>query len=54
MPAREQQMSEAFRALYNAEIEKWWAIIKAAGIKSEWSREYWPRHSNNRVWVLVA
>jgi hypothetical protein len=36
MPAREQQTSEAFSALHNAEIEKCWAIIKAAGIKPEW------------------
>jgi tripartite-type tricarboxylate transporter receptor subunit TctC len=32
---REQQMPEALRAFQRAEIEKWWPIIKAAGIKAE-------------------
>src|SRR6202040_3177866 len=32
---REQQTPEALRALQKAEIEKWWPIIKAAGIKAE-------------------
>jgi tripartite-type tricarboxylate transporter receptor subunit TctC len=32
---REQQTPEALRALQKAEIEKWWPIIKAAGIKPE-------------------
>jgi tripartite-type tricarboxylate transporter receptor subunit TctC len=32
---REQQTPEAQRALHKAEIEKWWPIIKAAGIKPE-------------------
>jgi tripartite-type tricarboxylate transporter receptor subunit TctC len=32
---REQQTPEALRALQKAEIEKWWPIIKAAGIKVE-------------------
>jgi len=35
IPSREQQMPEAFAALQKAEIEKWWPIIKAAGIKAE-------------------
>jgi tripartite-type tricarboxylate transporter receptor subunit TctC len=35
MPAREQQTPEAFGAFHKAEIEKWWPIIKAAGIKPE-------------------
>lgn len=30
---REQQTPEALAALHHAEIEKWWPIIKAAGIK---------------------
>jgi tripartite-type tricarboxylate transporter receptor subunit TctC len=32
---REQQTPEALHAFQNAEIEKWWPIIKAAGIKAE-------------------
>jgi tripartite-type tricarboxylate transporter receptor subunit TctC len=32
---REQQTPEAFGAYQRAEIEKWWPIIKAAGIKGE-------------------
>jgi tripartite-type tricarboxylate transporter receptor subunit TctC len=32
---REQQTPEALAALQKAEIEKWWPIIKAAGIKAE-------------------
>ena len=33
--AREQQTPEALGAFHKAEIEKWWPIIKAAGIKAE-------------------
>ena len=32
---REQQTPEALAAHHKAEIEKWWPIIKAAGIKAE-------------------
>jgi hypothetical protein len=32
---REQQNPQALAALQAAEIEKWWPIIKAAGIKAE-------------------
>lgn len=32
---REQQSPEGLAAFHKAEIEKWWPIIKAAGIKSE-------------------
>jgi tripartite-type tricarboxylate transporter receptor subunit TctC len=32
---REKQTSEALAAQQKAEIEKWWPIIKAAGIKAE-------------------
>jgi tripartite-type tricarboxylate transporter receptor subunit TctC len=32
---REQQSPEALAAYYRAETEKWWPIIKAAGIKAE-------------------
>jgi tripartite-type tricarboxylate transporter receptor subunit TctC len=35
IPARELQTPEALTAQQNAEIEKWWPIIKAAGIKAE-------------------
>jgi tripartite-type tricarboxylate transporter receptor subunit TctC len=32
---REQQAPEGLAAFHKAEIEKWWPIIKAAGIKVE-------------------
>jgi tripartite-type tricarboxylate transporter receptor subunit TctC len=32
---REQQTPAALAAYHKAEIEKWWPIIKAAGIKAE-------------------
>jgi tripartite-type tricarboxylate transporter receptor subunit TctC len=32
---REQQTTEALAAFHKAEIEKWWPIIKASGIKAE-------------------
>ena len=35
IPPREEQTPEALRALQKAEIEKWWPIIKAAGIRPE-------------------
>ena len=35
IPPRAQQMPEALRALQTAEADKWWPIIKAAGIKTE-------------------
>jgi tripartite-type tricarboxylate transporter receptor subunit TctC len=35
IPPRDQQTPEALRAFQKAEIEKWWPIIKAAGIKAE-------------------
>jgi tripartite-type tricarboxylate transporter receptor subunit TctC len=34
-PPSDQQSAEALGALQKAEIEKWWPIIKAAGIKAE-------------------
>jgi tripartite-type tricarboxylate transporter receptor subunit TctC len=33
LPAREQLTPEALGAYQKAEIEKWWPIVKAAGIK---------------------
>jgi tripartite-type tricarboxylate transporter receptor subunit TctC len=33
--ARELQTPEGLAAFHKAEIEKWWPIIKAAGIKAE-------------------
>ncbi len=35
IPAREQQTPEALAAFHQAEIDKWWPIIKAANIKVE-------------------
>ena len=35
IPARELQTPEALGAYHRAEIEKWWPLIKAAGIKAE-------------------
>jgi len=35
IPPREQQTPEALAAYHKAEIEKWWPIIKAAGVKAE-------------------
>jgi tripartite-type tricarboxylate transporter receptor subunit TctC len=35
VPPIEQQAPEALRALQKAETEKWWPIIKAAGVKGE-------------------
>jgi tripartite-type tricarboxylate transporter receptor subunit TctC len=35
IPVREQQTPEALAAFHKAEIEKWWPIVKAAGIKPE-------------------
>jgi len=35
LPARDQQTPQALAAWHKAEIEKWWPIIKKAGIKPE-------------------
>src|ERR1700716_850682 len=35
IPSRQQQTPEFLGALHKAEVEKWWPIIKAAGIKGE-------------------
>jgi hypothetical protein len=35
LPARERQTPEPLGAYQKAEIEKWWPIVKAAGIKVE-------------------
>jgi tripartite-type tricarboxylate transporter receptor subunit TctC len=35
LPPREQQTPDGFAAYHKAEIEKWWPIIKGAGIKVE-------------------
>ena len=33
IPPREQQTPEALRAHHKAEIEKWWPVVKQAGVK---------------------
>jgi len=33
--SREQQTPEGLAAFQKAEVEKWWPIIKAAGVKGE-------------------
>jgi tripartite-type tricarboxylate transporter receptor subunit TctC len=33
--SREQQTPEGLAAYHKAEIDKWWPVIKAAGIKAE-------------------
>jgi hypothetical protein len=35
IPPREELTPEALGALQKADIEKWWPIIRAAGIKAE-------------------
>ena len=35
IPPREQQTPEHLAAYHKAEIEKWWPLVKAAGIKGE-------------------
>ena len=35
MPPADQRTPEALAAFHKSEIEKWWPILKAAGIKAQ-------------------
>jgi hypothetical protein len=35
IPPSEQQMPAAFAAFHKTEVEKWYPIVKAAGVKAE-------------------
>ena len=35
IPATDQQSPEALRAFHKAEVDKWWPVIKSAGIKAD-------------------
>jgi hypothetical protein len=35
IPSRDQQAREALDTVQKSEVEKWWPIIKAAGIQGE-------------------
>jgi tripartite-type tricarboxylate transporter receptor subunit TctC len=35
MPAKDQRSPEALRAMLGADIDKWWPVIKAAGLKAQ-------------------
>ena len=45
----DQQTPQALATLQKVEIEKWWPIIKAAGIKAEWISGSAARYSINPV-----
>src|SRR4029434_79862 len=62
IPPRDQQTPEALAAFQKVEIEKWWPIVREAGIKGEGAqsrRRSITSHSANRpvlcpLWVVVS
>jgi hypothetical protein len=51
IPSREEQTPESLAALQKAEIEKWWPIIRAAGIKAARVPGVFRSNGNDRLCV---